>query len=47
MIENVIEIKSRIAINVGASIKNSKKYRVCKKDNIWNPASRSCKMVNI
>ena len=27
--------------------KNSEKYRACKKYYIWNPASLSCKMVNI
>ena len=42
MVENVIQIKSGITINVGASVKTKKKHRVCKKDYIWNPASCSC-----
>ena len=38
MVENVIETKSGITINVGASVKMEKKYRVCEKDYIWNLA---------
>ena len=40
--ENVIQIKSVIAINVGASVKVQKKHRVFKKDYILNPATCSC-----
>ena len=36
MVENVIQIKSRITRKV-------KKYHVCEKDYIWNPATCSCK----
>ena len=39
MVENVIQIKSGITINVGASVK---KHRACEKDYIWNPATCSC-----
>ena len=38
MVENVIETKSGITINVGASVKMEKKHRVCEKDYIWNLA---------
>ena len=41
MVENVIQIKSGITINVGASV--CEKIRVCKKDSIWRPATYSCK----
>ena len=40
MVEKLIQIKSRITINIGASIKN---IIYAKKDYIWNPATRSCK----
>ena len=40
--ENVIQIKSVITINVGASVKVQKKHRVFKKDYILNPATCSC-----
>ena len=42
MIESVIQIKSGIKINVGASIKTKKKHRLYKKDYIWNPPTCSC-----
>ena len=35
MVENLIQIKSGIMINVDAS---AKKYHICEKDYIWNPA---------
>ena len=38
MAENVIQIKSGIIINVGASVKNIKYV----KKYIWNPATYSC-----
>ena len=38
MVENVIQIKSRITINVDVSVKIS----YMKKDYIWNPATCSC-----
>ena len=41
MVENVIQIKSGITINVGASVK--RKNCVCKKDYILNPATCSYK----
>ena len=40
MVENVIEIKSGIIINVNASAKN---IIYVKKNYIWNPATCSCK----
>ena len=39
MVENVIQIKSGITINVGASVK---KHHICEKACIWYPASCSC-----
>ena len=41
MVENVIQIKSGMTVNVGASVK-IKLHRVCEKDYIWNPATCSC-----
>ena len=38
MEENVIQIKSEIAINVDA-----KKHHIREKDNIWNSATCNCK----
>ena len=38
MVENVIQIKSRINVDVGA-----KNFNICVKDYIWNPATCSCK----
>ena len=45
MVENVIQIKSRIKINAVASekIKKKKKNCVCKNNYIWNLAKCSCK----
>ena len=43
MVENAIQIKSGITINVGASVKIKKKHCVCKKDYILNPATCSYK----
>ena len=40
MKENVIQIKDRITINVDVSLK---KPNVCQKDNVWNPATCTCK----
>ena len=40
IVENLIQIKSRITINIGASIKN---IIYAKKCYIWNPATCSCK----
>ena len=43
MIENVIQIKSGVTINTGASVKVKKKKKcVWEKDYIWNPGSCSC-----
>ena len=39
MLEKVSQIKSRIMINVGASVK---KHYICEKDYIWNLATCSC-----
>ena len=41
MVENIIQIKSRITINVAASVKIQKHF-VCEKDYISNPVTRSC-----
>ena len=46
MVENLTQIKSGIMINVGASVK-IQKHLICEKFYIWNPATCSCKMVNI
>ena len=43
MVENIIQIKIGIAINVGASAKIKEKHRVCQKYYILNPATCSCK----
>ena len=40
MVENVIQLESGIAINVGASLK-IKKNHVCEED-IWNPTTCNC-----
>ena len=45
-IENVIQIKSEIMTNVAANVKIQENI-VCKKDYIWNPATCSCKMINV
>ena len=37
MVENVIQIKSGITINIGASV--CEKICMCKKDSIWRPAT--------
>ena len=42
MVENLIQIKSGITINVDVNVKTLKKHRVCQKDYIWNPATSSC-----
>ena len=34
MVENVTQIKTGITINVGASVRIEKRYRVCEKDYI-------------
>ena len=39
MVESPIKIKSEIMINVDVSCKN---YQICKKDDIWYPATCSC-----
>ena len=39
---NIIQIKSGITINVGASVKIKKKHCVCEKDYIWNSVTCSC-----
>ena len=39
MVENIIQIKSGITINVGVSVKV---HCVCEKDYIWSPATCSC-----
>ena len=36
-VENVIQIKRGIIINVNVSAKSKKKHPVCRKDYIWNP----------
>ena len=41
MIENVIQIKRGITINVDVSVKIWKKHCVYEKDHIWNPATCS------
>ena len=38
MVENVIQIKGGIAINVSANVKFKTKHSVCEKDYNWNPA---------
>ena len=43
MVENVVQIKSGITINAGASVKIWKKHHPCVKYYIWNPAICSCK----
>ena len=37
MVENIIQIKSEIMINIDASVKN-----ICEKDYTWNPVKCSC-----
>ena len=44
MVENVIQIKSWIKISSWCECKNLRKHHVCKKDNIWNPATCSYKI---
>ena len=39
MVENVLQTKYGIMVNVGASVKN---IIFIKKDSIWNPATCSC-----
>ena len=41
IIENVIQIKRGITINVDVSVKIWKKHCVYEKDHIWNPATCS------
>ena len=41
MVESVIQIKSGIMINVGASVKIKKNILYAKKDYIWNPTTCS------
>ena len=41
MVENAVQIKSGIMVNVSVKIK--KNHRVCKKDYIWNPTTCSSK----
>ena len=43
MVENITENKSRITINVCVKVKAWKNIMSAKKDNIWNPATCSCK----
>ena len=43
MVENVIQIKSGIAINIDVSVKIWKNITCAKKDYIRNPATCSCK----
>ena len=43
MVENEIQIKSGIMINVGKSAKIQEKHHLCEKDYIWNPATCSYK----
>ena len=38
MVENVIQIKGGIVINVSANVKFKTKHSVCEKDYNWNPA---------
>ena len=38
MVENVIQIKGGIEINVSANVKFITKHSVCEKDYNWNPA---------
>ena len=42
MVENVIQIKCGIEVNVVATVKVKKKHRVCEKDFIWNADTCSC-----
>ena len=37
-VENVIQIKRGIIINLNVSAKIKKKHPVCGKDDIWNPS---------
>ena len=43
IVEHVIQIKSGITINVGASVKIKKKHSVCKKRLYWSPGICCCK----
>ena len=42
MVENVIQTKSRIMINVDVGVKIWKNIMCAKKEYIWNPAACSC-----
>ena len=42
MVENLIQIKRGIMINVGVSVKIRKNNMCAKKNDIWNPATCSC-----